>query len=187
MGYILIGASTGGPKLIEKLCLAIPSCFKHTICIVQHMQKDFTNSFAKNLNELSSIEVIEAYNDLKLSCSKIIIAKGGVNLGFKEKYNNFFIELSQDKSDMFVPSVDEMFLSASEVLPPKEVMAIVLTGIGDDGAKGLLRLKEKGAYTIVQDKDSSPVYGMPYEALKRGGANKVLSFDEILKEILRYE
>jgi two-component system chemotaxis response regulator CheB len=86
----------------------------------------------------------------------------------------------------FVPSVDELFFSAAEVLPMSNVLAVELTGIGDDGADGLVQLRQKGAYTLAESEESAVVYGMPKEAALRGGASKVLSFEAILEEIIKF-
>jgi len=187
MGYILIGASTGGPKFIERICKELPKCYKHTLCIVQHMGEEFTASFVKNLNELSKVDVLEAYSDMKLTCSKVIVAKGGLHLHFKSKFENFYIQLVENKTKMFVPSVDEMFFSALDILPSQKTMAVLLTGIGDDGAMGMVELKKRGFYTLAQNEQSSPVFGMPKVAYEKGGVDKMLDFDDILREIINYD
>ncbi len=187
MGFILIGASTGGPRLIEKICKSLPANYPHSVCIVQHMPSDFTANFAKRLNSLSAVEVIEADNDVRLFPSRVIIAKGGWHLHFQRKLNKYSIKLVANTTErFFVPSVDEMFFSAASILPVKKILAIELTGIGDDGADGMVELRKQGAYTIAESEKSAIVYGMPKEAYERGGAQKVLDFDDIVKEILKY-
>ncbi len=187
MGFVLIGASTGGPRLIEQICKTLPEGYPHAVCIVQHMPTEFTANFAKRLNTLSKVEVIEADNSLELQKSRVIIAKGGKHLHFKKRLNRYTVELAPNINNrFFVPSVDEMFFSASQVLPCKNILAIELTGIGDDGADGMVALRKKGAYTIAESENSAVVYGMPKEAYERGGAVKVLDFNDILDEIINY-
>jgi len=187
MGFVLIGASTGGPRLIEKICKALPVNYPHCICVVQHMPVDFTANFAKRLNSLSKVEVIEADEGIELQPSRVIIAKGGWHLHFKRKLTKYEIKLSPNVSKrFFVPSVDEMFFSAATVLPAEKIVAIELTGIGDDGADGMVELRKQGAFTIAESEITAVVYGMPKEAYERGGAQKVLDFDEIVKEIIKY-
>ncbi len=187
MGFVLIGASTGGPRLIEQICKTLPEGYPHAVCIVQHMPTEFTANFAKRLNTLSKVEVLEADNAMELKKSRIIIAKGGKHLHFRKKLNSFFVQLSSNINDrFFVPSVDEMFLSAAQTLPCKKILAIELTGIGDDGADGMVALRKKGAFTIAESEKSAVVYGMPKEAYERGGAVKVLDFNDILDEIIKY-
>ena len=86
----------------------------------------------------------------------------------------------------FVPSVDEMFFSAAKVFDPKNIMAVILTGIGDDGADGMVELRKRGAFTVGENEESAVVYGMPKEAYERGGVVKQLPFELIVKEILKY-
>jgi len=187
MGFVLIGASTGGPRLIEQICKSLPQNYPHAVCVVQHMPTEFTSNFARRLNSLSKVEVLEADNGVVLQRGRVIIAKGGKHLHIRKKLKNFTITLAPNTRErFFVPSVDEMFFSAVETLPTKQVLAIELTGIGDDGADGLLALRKAGAYTIAESERTAVVYGMPKEAAKRGGAVKVLDFNEIVDEIIKY-
>ena len=187
MGIVLIGSSTGGPRLIEQICKILPKSYPHAVCVVQHMPTDFTANFAKRLNTLSEVEVLEADNGIELKPGRVIIAKGAKHLHFRKKLKTFSILLrSNVRERFFIPSVDEMFFSATEVLPCKNILAIELTGIGDDGADGMVELRRKGASTIAESEKSAVVYGMPKEAYERGGASKVLDFNDILDEIIRY-
>lgn len=187
MGFVLIGASTGGPRLIEQICKALPKNYPHAVCVVQHMPTEFTANFAKRLNTLCEVEVVEASNNLELQKGRVIIAKGGKHLHLKKKLDKYYVVLaSNSKKRFFVPSVDEMFFSAVEVLPLQRVLAIELTGIGDDGADGMVALRKEGAYTIAESQESATVYGMPKEAALRGGASKVLAFNKIVDEIVKY-
>ena len=187
MGFVLIGASTGGPKLIERICKTLPKNYPHAVCVVQHMPTEFTHNFATRLNSISEVEVLEADNGVELKKGRVIIAKGGKHLHIRKKLKTFSVVLAPNTRErFFVPSVDEMFFSASEVLPLKNVLAIELTGIGDDGADGLVKLRKHGAYTIAESEKTATVYGMPKEAAARGGACKVLDFNDIVDEIIRY-
>ena len=187
MKFVLIGASTGGPRLIEAICKNLPQNYPHALCIVQHMPEEFTANFAKRLDRLSKVEVLEADNGLELKRSRIIIAKGGKHLHFRKKLKHYTCALLPNTRErFFIPSVDEMFFSAVDILPAKNILAVELTGIGDDGADGMVALKKAGAYTLAESPESAVVYGMPKEAAQRGGATKVLSFTKILDEIIHY-
>jgi len=187
MGFVLIGASTGGPRLIEQICKSLPQGYPHAVCIVQHMPTEFTGNFAKRLNSLSKVEVIEADEGTELLPSRVIIAKGGKHLHVRKRLNKFVSHLAPNtKGRFFTPSVDEMFFSAVNILPPQKILAVELTGIGDDGADGMVALKKKGAYTLAESENTAVVYGMPKEAALRGGATKVLDFNNILDEIINY-
>jgi len=187
MGFVLIGASTGGPRLIETICRSLPKNYPHAVCVVQHMPTEFTANFASRLNKLSMVEVLEAENGLELKQGRVIIAKGGKHLHIRKKLKSYSVLLAPNTRErFFVPSVDEMFLSAMETLPIKNILAVELTGIGDDGADAMVELKKRGAYTLAESEESAVVYGMPKEVARRGGATKVLDFDKILDEILHY-
>ncbi len=187
MKFVLIGASTGGPRLIEAICKNLPQNYPHALCVVQHMPEEFTANFAKRLDKLSKVEVLEADNGLELKRSRVIIAKGGKHLHFRKKLKHYTCVLSPNTRErFFIPSVDEMFFSAADMLPVKNILAVELTGIGDDGADGMVVLKKAGAYTLAESHESAVVYGMPKEAAQRGGATKVLPFTKILNEIIHY-
>ncbi|WP_456401109.1 chemotaxis-specific protein-glutamate methyltransferase CheB [Persephonella sp.] len=189
MKYILIGASTGGPRLIETILSTLPENYPYPLSIVQHMPVNFTKKFAERLNSVSKLNVVEATNGEDLVQGKAVIGKGGWHLHFyrKNNYSRISCKLVPNTNGrFFVPSVDEMFFSALEVMDPKSVMAVLLTGIGDDGADGMVALKKAGAYTIAESEETAIVYGMPKEAYLRGGATKVLPFEKIVEEILKF-
>ena len=185
---VLIGASTGGPGLIETITTSLPLDYPYGVCIVQHMPENFVPSFVKRLNKISDIEVVEAKTGEIVTGGKVIIAKGGKHMHFMKKASGkLAVKLVDNYSKrFFTPSVDEMFFSAAETFNAKNILAVELTGIGDDGADGMVALRKKGAYTIAEDETTAVVYGMPKEAFVRGGAMKKLPFPEIVKEILKY-
>jgi len=185
---VLVGASTGGPGLVEKIVTTLPPYYPYPVCIVQHMPENFTSVFAKRLNKNSQIEVMEAKAGELIKPGRAIIAKGGWHLHFGKKITGeLFVKLSPNSmKHFFCPSVDEMFFSASKIFSPKNILAVELTGIGDDGADGMVELKKKGAYTIGESEESAVVYGMPKMAYERGGVVKQLPFDKIVDEILIY-
>jgi two-component system chemotaxis response regulator CheB len=186
--FVLIGASTGGPGLIEKIVTSLPADYPYGVCIVQHMPDSFTAAFARRLNKNADIEVLEAKANMEVKPARAIIAKGGWHLHFaKNLKGDVLVKLSPNsKKRFFCPSVDEMFLSAASVLNPKNILAVLLTGIGDDGADGMVELKKKGAYTIAESEESAVVYGMPKMAYERGGVVKQLPFEKILNEIIDF-
>jgi len=183
--YILIGASTGGPQHIEQILSALPENYPHSIAVVQHMPAGFTKKFAERLNKVSDINVVEASNGEQLSSTKAVIGRGGYHLKFEKEKGNIHCKLERDENhSLFVPSVDEMFISACNVLPPEKTVAILLTGIGSDGAKGMLELKKKGALTIAESEETAVVYGMPREAKSIKAAKKILPLEGIIGFLL---
>jgi two-component system chemotaxis response regulator CheB len=186
---VLVGASTGGPGLIEQIVANVPADYPYPICVVQHMPENFTKKFANRLNKVSNLEVVEATNNEIVSPGKIIIGKGGSHMHFSKKASGIIsIKLAANTGQsFFTPSVDEMFFSAAKNLNVKKILAIELTGIGSDGADGMVELKNKGAYTIAESKETAIIYGMPKEAFERGGTVEVLPFPKILEKIIRFK
>jgi two-component system chemotaxis response regulator CheB len=185
---VLVGASTGGPGLIEDIVTSLPANYPYPVCIVQHMPETFTGGFARRLDKNSQIHVVESKNGEAVVAGKAIIGKGGWHMHFMKKASGA-LSIKQVPNSMkrfFIPSVDEMFFSISKTYDAKNILAVELTGIGDDGADGMVELRAKGAYTIAEDESTAVVYGMPKEAWVRGGAMKKMPFPEVLKEILKF-
>ena len=185
---VAIGASTGGPRLIEQVAVALPSNYPYPILVAQHMPPSFTAGFAKRLNNKCEIEVVEAANNLEIKAGMMVIAKGGKHMLLSQKASGkYIIKLIDNyQNHFFTPSIDELFGSIKTHFNASNVLAVELTGIGSDGAQELLGLKNGGAYTIAESESSATVYGMPKEAMKIGAASKQLDFDKILDEILAY-
>ena len=186
---ILIGSSTGGPGLIEKICSSVPADFKHAIVVVQHMPAQFTEAFADRLDRVSKLRVQESKHGMEVLGGNIYVARGGTHLTFSKKVSGkITISENDRKGDTFFqPSVNEMFFSAVKVFDCKKVLAVLLTGIGDDGAEGMLALRNAGSYTIGESEDSAVVYGMPKVAYEIGAVVEQIPFASIVKSIVRYK
>ena len=184
---IMIGSSTGGPGLIEQICASLPVDFKHTLCIVQHMPEKFTASFAERLDRASILPVQETKMNMELLPGNIYLARGGVHMNFSKKVSGkIVIRDDSDKGEnFFQPSVGDMMESALEVFNGRDIIGVILTGIGDDGADAMVKLRKAGAYTLGESEESATVYGMPKEAYDRGGVMEQLDFSAILKIISR--
>ena len=184
---VVVGSSTGGPGLIEDIVKSLPSDYPYPVVVVQHMPDNFTAGFAKRLDNYTDLEVLESKNGATLSTGQVIIASGGKHLVFGKKASGAITLRHKDKNQrFFTPSVDEIFLSIPKVIDPKNVLAVELTGIGDDGAQGMLELRNKGAYTIAEDETTAVVYGMPKSCWENGGAMKKMPFPKIVDEILKF-
>jgi two-component system chemotaxis response regulator CheB len=182
---LLIGASTGGPGLIEQICRALPKGFPYAVCIVQHMPEQFTAAFATRLDKVSTLPVVECKDHMELSKGMVYIARGGIHLHFAKKVTGKVVirEEKNKNSRYFQPSVDEMFESALKVFSGEQITAVILTGIGDDGAAGIVKIKKAGGFTIGESEETATVYGMPREAYERGGVSQQLPFPKILKAL----
>lgn len=183
---VLIGSSTGGPGLIDQICSSVPQNYKYPICIVQHMPEQFTSSFASRLNRSSVLNVYETKNNMEILPGNIYVARGGIHFTFSKKSSGKIVvreEKSKGKS-FFQPSVDYMMNSVLDVLKPSQVIGVLLTGIGDDGAEGMVNIKKAGGYTLGESESSATIYGMPKVAFDKGGVSEQLDFKQILNKII---
>jgi two-component system, chemotaxis family, protein-glutamate methylesterase/glutaminase len=170
---IAVGASTGGTEAILDFLKATP-IDTYGIVIVQHMPEVFTRSFAERLNNICNVTVKEAAHGDSVIRGRALIAPGNKHMTLKRNGARYFVELNDEPLvNRHRPSVDVLFYSVAR-FAGKNAIGIIMTGMGADGAKGLLEMKEAGAHTIAQDEDSCVVFGMPKEAIKLGGVNKVL-------------
>ena len=177
--FIVIGSSTGGVQIIEKILTQLKDGHQG-IVITQHMPEGFTASFADRLNKLTNSVIVESSNNEIIQKNKIIIAKGGIHTEIIKKDNVYYTVLKDyPKINDHKPSVNALFKSVSK-LEVKEITAFILTGMGDDGATGIKKLKEQNHNTYGQNKDSCIVYGMSKVANQIGGLTKEVSTNEII-------
>ncbi len=180
---LALGASTGGTEALKAVLMQMPSN-SPGIVVVQHMPAKFTTSFAQRLDELCSIRVKEAEDGDVVVSGQALIAPGNYHMLLRRSGANYYVRV---KSGPMVhhqrPSVDVLFRSVAEYAGPNAV-GVIMTGMGADGARGLLEMKKAGARTIAQDEKSSVVFGMPKEAIKLGAADKVVPLEEIPKTAL---
>ncbi|MEI8344521.1 MAG: chemotaxis response regulator protein-glutamate methylesterase [Candidatus Omnitrophota bacterium] len=179
---VVIGASTGGTEAIRAIIPILPADFPGVV-ITQHMPEKFTQTFAESLNATSKLEVREAQNNDTVRPGLVLIARGNYHMLLRRSGARYYVEV---KDGPLVcrqrPSVEVLFDSAAKYAG-RNAIGVILTGMGNDGAQGLLHMREAGAFTIAQDEKSCVVYGMPKEAVKVGAAQKILPLDEIPGEI----
>ncbi len=183
---VVIASSTGGPKSLQQVIPKLPANLDAAVIVVQHMPSGFTNSLAERLNQLSKIQVSEANDQEILKNGHVYIAKGGRHLKVQEKNGVYRIMLTDEPPREGVrPCANYAYESLTEV-SAKEVVAVVLTGMGADGTEGIRHLKEKKEiYTIAQDKDSSVIYGMPKMLTEAGLVDVSLPLSKIADEITK--
>lgn len=175
---IVVGASTGGTEALTVFLTALPLDTQGVV-IVQHMPEHFTKAFANRLNSICQISVKEAENGDTVIPGHALIAPGNFHVLLKRSGARYYVEVKEGPLvNRHRPSVDVLFRSAARYAG-KNAVGIILTGMGDDGAKGMKELSDAGAYTIAQDEESCVVFGMPKEAIKQGGVTKVLSLNNI--------
>jgi len=177
---IAIGASAGGTTAIEYILRAMPANMPGMV-ITQHMPKGFTKLFSDRLNDICALNVKEAEDGDKVHQGVVLIAQGGKQMELAGSAGNYRVNVTDaEPVNRHRPSVDVLFDSVARVAKNKAT-GIILTGMGADGAKGLLNMKNAGAYTIAQDQQSSVVYGMPYQAILLNAHEQILSLQEIPK------
>lgn len=184
---IVIGTSTGGPRALQSVIPLLPEDLPASILIVQHMPPGFTKSLADRLNTMSSITVKEAEDGEKILPGHAYIAPGSFHLKIKEKQSHdIFLQLTkEDPVSGHRPSVDALFESVSKHVH-KNIIAVVMTGMGSDGSRGVKKLKDNTeCYVIAQDEASSIVYGMPRSAVNTGTVDDIVPLNEIANYILR--
>jgi two-component system chemotaxis response regulator CheB len=181
---VAIGASTGGTEAVRRLIEKMPSNGPPVV-VVQHMPQQFTKSFAERLDDLCAIKVREAEDNEMLSPGKVLIAPGNYHMEVRRNGAVYFVKLLQTERVFHQrPAVEVLFDSMAQYVG-KNAIGILLTGMGRDGATGMLRMRNAGAYTIAQDEQSCVVFGMPKEAIDIGAACKVLPLEHITADVLK--
>jgi len=182
---IAIGSSTGGTEAVKDVLMALPPNTP-PILITQHMPERFTKTWADRMNTLCRISVKEAVDGDSVLPGHALVAPGSYHMTLVRSGARYSVRINQDPPvNRHRPSVDVMFGSVAQYAGANTI-GVILTGMGGDGAKGMFTLKQAGAYTIAQDEASCVVFGMPKEAIKLGGVDKVLPLSEIPAAILAY-
>jgi two-component system chemotaxis response regulator CheB len=180
-----IGASTGGVQALTCVLSALPTNAPGTV-VVQHMPAHFTTSFAQRLNNECAMSVKEADDGDHVVPGRVLIAPGGLHMILQRSGANYYVSLKDGPPVCRQkPSVEVLFNSVAKYAGANAVGAI-LTGMGDDGATGLLNMRQAGAHTIAQDEQSCVVFGMPKEAIARGGAEQVISLDRVAAGLIAF-
>jgi len=178
---VVIGASTGGPKVLYDIITRLPADMLVPVFVVQHMPQGFTKAFAERLDKQANLKVVEATHEESIRPGVVYIAPGGYHMLLTE--NKIILDTSPPIHGVR-PAVDKLFISAAKVFEEK-TLACVLTGMGRDGAEGVRAVKAKGGFTIAQDEATSVIYGMPKAAYETGCIDMVLPDNDILEEIIR--
>lgn len=181
---VALGTSTGGTQALEVVLTSLPRVTPG-IVIVQHMPEKFTAAFAERLNSLCQIEVKEAQNNDRVVNSRALIAPGGKHMLLRRTGAQYYVEVMDGPLvNRHRPSVDVLFRSVAKCAGAN-ALGVIMTGMGDDGAAGLAEMRKAGARTVAQDEASCVVYGMPKEAVKRGGVEKTVPLTAIGREIMQ--
>ena len=182
---VAIGASTGGTEALRQLLTSLPLDAPGVV-VVQHMPERFTTAFARRLDSLCAVSVKEAEDGDSVVPGRALVAPGNRHTLLKRSGARYFVEVREGPLvSRHRPSVDVLFRSVARYAG-RNAVGVILTGMGDDGARGMLELKAAGARTIAQDEATSVVWGMPLEAINLGAADAVLPLDAIAADVLRH-
>ena len=183
---VAIGSSTGGTQALESVLTELPADGPG-IAIVQHMPERFTAMYASRLDGICAMNIREARSGDRIERGVVLIAPGGKHMQVRKQGGQYFAEvLAGPPVNRHCPSVDVLFKTMAECAGP-DALGIIMTGMGDDGARGLLAMHQAGARTVAQDEASCVVFGMPREAIKLGAADEVLPLDRMAGEILKFD
>ncbi|MYM36944.1 chemotaxis-specific protein-glutamate methyltransferase CheB [Duganella sp. FT94W] len=180
---VAVGTSTGGTQALEEVLSALPRV-SPGIVVVQHMPEKFTAAFSARLDSVCQVRVKEAENNDRVLPGQVLIAPGGRHMLLRRNGAQYFVEVVDGPLvNRHRPSVDVLFRSVARAAGAN-ALGVIMTGMGDDGAAGMLEMLNAGARTVAQDEASCVVYGMPKEAVKRGGVEKSVPLNAIYREIL---
>jgi two-component system chemotaxis response regulator CheB len=176
--FLALGTSTGGTQALEFVLSSLPRDALGAV-VVQHMPEKFTRGFAERLDAVCEVEVKEAAHGDRVHLGRVLIAPGGKHTLVKRNGAQYIVEVVDGPLvSRHRPSVDVLFRSVAKAAGPSAI-GVLMTGMGDDGARGLKEMRDAGAHTVAQDEQSCVVFGMPREAIRMGAAQDVLSLSEI--------
>jgi len=181
---VAIGSSTGGPPALQQMFQALKDPLPFGVVVSQHMPTGFTATFAERLNRITGFEVREAKDGDQVQPGRVLIAPGGRNMVLMKAGDVVVTRIAlPNKKDRYVPSVDELFSSAAPIYKNR-MLAVVLTGMGNDGSLGVREAKRHGAQVVAESEESAVVYGMPREAVATGAVDRVVPIGGMVREIV---
>jgi two-component system chemotaxis response regulator CheB len=186
-GMVLVGVSTGGPATLEEILPRLPSGFPWPVLVAQHMPGGFTDLFARRLDGMCALHVVEAAQQMPVEPGTVYVAKGDADLLVVRHGSGLVAAPVPASADhLWHPSVTRLVRSAMELMPFDRLIGVQLTGMGDDGAQAMADLHSGGGRTVAQDAASSVVFGMPGELVRRGGASVVMPSDRIAGQLVAW-
>jgi two-component system chemotaxis response regulator CheB len=186
-GIVIIGVSTGGPRTLEDILPALPADFPWPVLIAQHMPSNFTDAFARRMDKLCQIGVRECDATVPLEPGQAYIGKGGTDMVVVERLGRLAVQpRPESPNHPWHPSVDVLVESAMRLVPAERLVGVLLTGMGNDGARAMTQLKQRGGRTIAESADTAVVFGMPQELIELGGATLVLPCHGVSRQLLHW-
>jgi two-component system chemotaxis response regulator CheB len=183
-GLLLIGVSTGGPRALEEVLPYLPEDFPWPVLVAQHMPASFTAPFAARLNGACPLHVLEADRPMPVERGKVYIGKGGADMVLARRGNTLTVLPRPESAEhLWHPSVELMARTALEHVKAPNIVGVMLTGMGFDGADGFAEIKKRGGRTIAESEESAVVFGMPKELIERNGATLVLPLNKVASQV----
>ncbi len=183
-GLVLIGVSTGGPRTLEDILPKLPAHFPWPVLVAQHMPANFTDTFSRRMDSLCALKVLEVDKPMPLQPGHVYIGRGGTDITVTERVGVLHAApRPETPAVLWHPSVEVMVESAMKHLPPHQLVGVMLTGMGNDGAAVMARLHEAGGKTIAESSETAVVFGMPAELIERRGATLVLPCTSIASQL----
>lgn len=183
-GVVMIGVSTGGPKALEEILPLLDKRFQWPILVAQHMPPQFTEAFAKRLNTMCPLNVVEVNAPMEIVPGNVYLGRGGTDMVMAERLGKLIVTPRPESSEyLWHPSVEAMVKSAIKFMHPSQTISVMLTGMGYDGATAMTELKKMGGKTIAESEETATVFGMPAELIKQGGAGIVLPCCSIAQQL----
>lgn len=186
-GLVIMGVSTGGPSTLENILSRLPADYPYPIIVAQHMPGSFTGPFARRINERCALEVVEVANPMDVKPGVVYIARGGADIVVNTRGGKLIAQPKPESATfLWHPSVELLGRSVLTHCEAKHIIAVMLTGMGYDGADAFTEIHRQGGRTIAESESSAIVYGMPKELVERRGATKVLAADEIAAQLIAW-
>jgi two-component system chemotaxis response regulator CheB len=185
-GLVLVGTSTGGPSALEALLSALPASFPWPMLVAQHMPAGFTGPFARRLNGICALEVVEAVRPMPIRAGCVYIGRGDADIVVSRRLSGLSVMAVPARASYpWHPSTDRLVRSAMECFSASQLIGVLMTGMGNDGAEAMTELRSKGGKTIAEAEETAVVWGMPGELVQAGGADWVLPLPQIANRLCR--
>jgi two-component system chemotaxis response regulator CheB len=183
----MIGVSTGGPRTLEDILPNLPRDFRWPVVVAQHMPVNFTDTFARRMDTLCALEVVEVATAMPLVAGRVYIGRGGNDVVICERAGTLHVApRPESPSVLWHPSVEILVNTAMDHLPASRLVGVMLTGMGNDGAQAMARLFGKGGRTIAESAESAVVFGMPHELIELRGASTILPSSGVARQLQRW-
>lgn len=184
---VLIGVSTGGPRVLEEILPQLPADFPWPVLVAQHMPAAFTRPFAQRLDKASAVTVLEVDRPMPLEAGVVYLARGGTDMVLTRRAGVLTaLPRPEHAEHLWHPSVELLAQSAMQHWEPRSIVAVMLTGMGNDGAATYTEIRQAGGRTIAESEESAVVFGMPGDLVARGGASLVLPSDRIARQLIAW-